>query len=376
MQRRTVGSVTRKRALWYAVVNIPGDGAARRVRQWSKGFKTRREAERTLAQMLIEDRQVKASRATVEEVVSRYIRDDVTVDGRRSPTTTQRYRGLLKNMRPLHEKVVDRLEGRTIEDFYIALLSGGLSHTTVHHVHNLMFAAFAWGSTRRIGLVTRNPFTYDSIKAPRRSKSGAMSLTKEQASRALESIIQSKHANAILFSLASGCRRGETCGLKWDSVDLKDGLAIIKESRYQVKDFIGQKGVKEDRIRQVPLNATATVALLAERKRNDERREAADDAWTETGFVFTDELGQPLSPMSLTNAFYRIAKRAKLPTTRMHDLRHTTATFILSAGGNPIAASKILGHADEATTMRLYGHVIGLDERRAMRQVDKALGKR
>ena len=43
----------------------------------------------------------------------------------------------------------------------------------------------------------------------------------------------------------------------------------------------------------------------------------------------------------------------KLPPTRMHDLRHTAAT----------------------TTKRLYGHVIGLDEVRASREIDKTLGR-
>jgi integrase len=54
--------------------------------------------------------------------------------------------------------------------------------------------------------------------------------------------------------------------------------------------------------------------------------------------------------MALTNAFNRVARRAKLPTTRIHDLRHTAATFILSAGDNPVAAGKILGHSEESTT--------------------------
>lgn len=53
--------------------------------------------------------------------------------------------------------------------------------------------------------------------------------------------------------------------------------------------------------------------------------------------------------MALTNAFGRIARKAGLPTTAMHNLRHTAATFILSAGGNPVAAAKIFGHADKAT---------------------------
>jgi len=64
---------------------------------------------------------------------------------------------------------------------------------------------------------------------------------------------------------------------------------------------------------RVPLNNTALQALEAERTRQEERREFAGDAWRESGHVFTDELGQPLFPMALTNAFSRCAKKAGLP---------------------------------------------------------------
>ena len=80
--------------------------------------------------------------------------------------------------------------------------------------------------------------------------------------------------------------------------------------------------------------------------------------------------------MALTNAFAYVATKAGLPTTRMHDLRHTAATFILSAGGNPVSASQILGHSEKGTTLRIYGHVIGTDAVRASRSIDRALASR
>lgn len=150
-------------------------------------------------------------------------------------------------------------------------------------------------------------------------------------------------------------------------------MVTIKESRYQVKGQQGQKPTKSDRIREIPLNLTALDALKAERTRQNARREFASTAWVESGHVFTDERGKPLSPMALTNAFGRCARLAGLPTTRMHDLRHTAATFILSAGGNPVAASKILGHSDKATTLRIYGHVIDTDSIEAVASIDDAL---
>lgn len=375
MKRRSEGSVIQKRGLWYAVLTIGRDQAGRQVRHWSKGLKTKRAAERALAQFLIEGRQAKETVHDVASVITAYIEHDVTPRGRRSPTTTQRYRGLLQNIRPIWTKRVDRLEGREIEVLYMSLVDSGLSHTTVHHVHNLMFAAFRWARSSKRGLITRNPFDNDAVDKPHRAKSNAQSFTIAQTQRALEYLVATKHANALVFSLATACRRGETCGLKWSAVDLDRKIAIIRESRYQIRGEVGQKLTKADRIREVPLNNTALQALEAERVRQEQRREFADDAWVESGHVFTDELGAPLSPMALTNAFSRCSKQAGLPTTRMHDLRHTAATFILSAGGNPSAATQILGHSEEGTTLRIYGHVIGLDSVRASRQIDRALSR-
>ena len=374
-RRRSEGSVTQKGRRWYAILTIGRDDAGRQARQWSKGYKTRREAEHRLAQLLIEGRQAKETHASVQAVVEQYVAHDVTPHGRRSPTTTQRYRGLLANIGSIANERVDRLSGAAIESLYMSLLERGLSHTTVHHVHNLLYAAFRWARTKRVGLITRNPFDTEDVAKPQRAKSTVESLTVEQARSALESLIRTKHANALVFALATGCRRGEVCGLKWNAIDWVRKVAIIRESRYQIKGEQGQKATKVDRVREVPLNKTALQALIAERARQAEWRAFAADAWTESGHAFADELGLPLSPMALTNAFGRCAKAADLPTTRMHALRHTAATFILSAGGNPVAASRILGHSEIGTTLRLYGHVIGLDSVRAADQIERTLSR-
>lgn len=371
--RRAEGSITQKKRRWYAVRNLGRDASGKRIRHWSRGFKTRRAAEHALAQLLLDDRVAAETRHTVEYVVSQYIEQDVTTRGRRSPTTTNRYRGLLKNMLPLFKERVDRLDGAAIEGLYTSLLKSGLSRTTVHHVHHLMSAAFRWAKAKKVGLITRNPFEWDDIEAPRRAKSSAQSLTVEQAQSALEALVRTKHRYALEFCLATGCRRGETCGLKWAAVDSRRKVAIIRESRYQITGDVGQKATKPDRIREVPLNATALTALRSEREREEQRQREAAGAWTECGHVFCDERGRALSPMALTNAFGRVARKANLPFTAMHNLRHTAATFILSAGGNPAAAAQILGHSEKSTTLRLYGHVIGLDEIRAARSIDRAL---
>ncbi len=58
---------------------------------------------------------------------------------------------------------------------------------------------------------------------------------------------------------------------------------------------------------------------------------------------------------SLRTCFELARKKANIDDLRFHDLRHTAATRMVEAGGNIVAVSKILGHADLRTTMR-YAH--------------------
>ena len=372
-RRRVAGCVTQKRGRWHAVLTLSRSESGKTERHWSHGFENRRAAEHHLAQLLIEGRQAKATPYTVGQVLEAYISRDTTSLGKRSPTTTVRYRGLAANARPLHAMRVDLLTGARIEALYHELLENGLSSTSVHHVHNLLRAAFRWARSRKVALITRDPVEVDQVEGPARARSNARSLTVAQAQAALSALKATKYCNPLVFALATAVRRGECCGLRWSSVDFERRIAVICESRYQIPGECGQKATKSDRIREVPLNQTALRALESERARQHRWRCAADDAWIDSGHVFTDELGAPLSPMALTNAFRYVSIKAKLPTTRMHHLRHTAATFILSAGGNPAAASQILGHSEKSTTLRIYAHVLDGDTVRAVDAIDAYL---
>jgi integrase len=50
-------------------------------------------------------------------------------------------------------------------------------------------------------------------------------------------------------------------------------------------------------------------------------------------------------------------KDAELPQIRVHDLRHTAATLLLSKGENPKIVQELLGHSTIAVTMDIYSHV-------------------
>ena len=81
-------------------------------------------------------------------------------------------------------------------------------------------------------------------------------------------------------------------------------------------------------------------------------------AWHNTGFVFTKPDGRCLGPEDVTRAFRAIVRSMGLSGVRLHDLRHTHASLMLSANVHPKVVSERLGHASVTITMDIYSHVL------------------
>ena len=84
------------------------------------------------------------------------------------------------------------------------------------------------------------------------------------------------------------------------------------------------------------------------------------------GLVFTTESGTLINPSNLRNrSFKPLLKRVNLPDICFHDLRHTSATLLLSQGTHPKLVQELLGHATIAMTLDTYSHFLPSEPRRA-----------
>jgi integrase len=142
-------------------------------------------------------------------------------------------------------------------------------------------------------------------------------------------------AAAIRLLLFTGCRLREILHLRWEHVDLERGLIFMPDSKSGRKTVI--------------LNAPA-LAVLAGLERVGPYVVPGDD---------------PQKPRAdLKRPWEAVAKRAGLGGVRLHDLRHTYASFGAGGGfGLPIIG-KLLGHTQASTTQR-YAHLDADPLRRA-----------
>ena len=82
------------------------------------------------------------------------------------------------------------------------------------------------------------------------------------------------------------------------------------------------------------------------------------DKWINSNRLFTSWNGQPLNPTALTSQFRQFKLKHNLTDITIHGLRHTNATLQIANGVPLTTVAKRLGHANSATTARIYAHAI------------------
>ena len=108
----------------------------------------------------------------------------------------------------------------------------------------------------------------------------------------------------------------------------------------------------------VDLDPTTVAVLRRWSATQKAERLAWGPAWADSGYVFTNEDGQPVGTEAVDNRFRRTTKAAGVPKIRLHDLRHTHASLMLKAGVPVHVVSRRLGHASAALTLSVYSHVL------------------
>ncbi|HSZ28720.1 MAG TPA: site-specific integrase, partial [Pseudonocardiaceae bacterium] len=167
--------------------------------------------------------------------------------------------------------------------------------------------------------------------------------------------IRSHRMFAVFHLIAMrGLRRGEACGLKWEDLDLDEGLAYLSRQIQEGPDGrLRPCPLKtESSCRAVAMDPQTVIVLRAHR--SWQARWLSESGITTQGWVFTDEIGRPLSPDCLTRTFNRLVEESGLPPVRLHDLRHGAATLMLLAGDELKTIADQLGHSSVVLTADTY----------------------
>jgi integrase len=165
---------------------------------------------------------------------------------------------------------------------------------------------------------------------------------------ALEEHPERGSADAILFMLLTGCRKGEALNATWAQFDLDRRIWTKASSE-----------TKQRREHRVPYSSAVAEIL-------EQRRGKAAGAQ-----VFPGSFGAPLRDVRRT--WISVCQNAGLHDVRLHDLRHTFASLLASSGQSLLVVGELLGHSNTQTTKR-YAHLYDDTLRTAAEGVSMCLG--
>ena len=279
-----------------------------------------------------EMKQVNRDSPSVKDLAGRYLREHA--EPRKKPKSVANDRLLLrKHILPtLGQRRVGDVTRADVEKLHLRI--GKQAPTTANRAIALLSKAFnlaeVWGWRPDASNPCRHVQRFKERKVERylsREELARLAGVLEQAE--VERSEMPSVIAAIRLLLYTGCRRGEILTLRWQDVDLERRCLFLPDSK------TGQKIVM---LSEPALQVLAGIERLE------------DNPYVITGWVKGKHL------VNLKDPWGRIRAKAGIEDVRIHDLRHTFASFGAGAGFSLPVIGKSLGHTRASTTER-YAHL-------------------
>lgn len=249
---------------------------------------------------------------------------------------------------------LDRVKPMHVESWIVELRAKGLSESTVRTAYTILRAVL--DTAVRDGALGVNPAA--AIKRPKVTSTEAAYLTVRQVRTLLAAADGSRYQPVFRLLVNTGLRRGEALALRWADVDFDGRILRVRGTLSRVDgDLVVTEAKTAKSNRVIHMTPTTQAALRAVKVSQTAERLRAGSAWTQTGYVFTTETGQPCDPRNALRALKVAADKTGLPGIGLHTLRHSAASVMLSNGVPLKVVSEVLGHASIAITGDVYGHV-------------------
>lgn len=278
--------------------------------------------------------------------------------------------------------ILKRLDTEDIQGLYAKLAASGkkngsgLSAQSIRHVHNTLSKSLEKAFVLK--KIKENPIKNTEPPSLKSRKANVNALTEEQVRIFLKAAEGHRLYAALMTGFMTGLRRGELLALMWDDIDLDKRIAIVRRSLVTTNEQgpVFETPKTEESNRMVPLpedlcselrkhksrQEAEAVAAIEKAKDHSEKFHIKVDPETyykDSGLVFQQENGQRVDPRSFSRTFKRLLKKAGLPESfRVHDMRHTFASLLLSFGVDIKRIQNMLGHANPEITLSTYAHLL------------------
>lgn len=335
-----------KRGTWYISFQKKDPVTGKSKTTKKRGFRTRKEA--VAAEREIFAGSGKTTKTTFAEIVSLW--EDAT---QASALVRQKHHEHFEKRFPYYDKPIESISKPILSRWRADLAQDeSYSTTTKNRTISYVRAVFRFAHD-----IYDLPDTGQILKRLQTTDEEAMQefevWTIEEFDQFIQAIDHPVYSAYFSFLYWTGARRGE--GIALQKSDVRDHEAVIKYSQRSQRE--GLKPTKKRNVRTVRLD---------------------DKLWDqlqpllslEGNYVFGGETG--LSPNMIDVYFRKGIDKSGVKRIRLHDLRHSHATWLINNGVNIVAVSKRLGHKDVSTTLNTYTHLLESTDNQMMEKINTA----
>ena len=243
----------------------------------------------------------------------------------------------VKEIKPIH-----------IRKWQSELLKTDYSKTYLKSIYNQLTAIFNYAV--RFHNLDKNP-CHVAGSIGKKDADEMQILTLQEFNKMIDYVTDKENKFFYIVLFWTGMRKGELLALTYEDVDFENKTISINKNFQIVR---GEKVITDPKTPK----SKRVIAV------NDIVLNCIKEMWDTTYKPNKTDTIFYVSKYSLKRQLDTACKRAKVPQIRIHDLRHSHASYLLSNGINIVILSRRLGHEKVQTTLNIYCHICPSSEDR------------
>lgn len=325
----------------------------KQIQKYRSGFQTKKEAREEYSKLVLtstaeltEKKKTISFQQFIEETYLPWYKTQV-----KESTYLNRRSTIQKHFSYFYKMATDEIEPINVQNWQLELAKE-FSPNYIRIVQGMLSIAFDRAIV--LGIAKKNPSRMVGNIKSKKTKVDLWTL--EEFQKVISLLYKGDYYEHYLFIsfwllFMTGMRIGEAAALQWSDIDFETGLSNINKTLYYKSmdeyKFVDPK--TQASVRTIYIDADTIRELKA-------WREVQQKVLKGCGFILSYS-GIPTSKHTLPRALEKLAGLAGVHRIKIHSLRHSHASLLISMGENPLLIKERLGHEKIQTTLGTYGHL-------------------
>lgn len=359
-QGRLTGRIASKSGFWYMVFNFTAENGKPRPR-W-EGTKLPERNHKTNAKALLTAELARYNAMTSSKSgmpFAQLIREWLETKKKLRENSYQSYCDTAAyHVIPYFEKLgvrVDEVTSQVLKKYYLEKHKKGLSNSTLPRHRTIIHSSLQY-AVEELGIIENNPAR--GIKLPKDDGKPLPNFYSVDELKQLFEVIKGESIEtAIRLAGTYGLCREEALGLEWSAVNFLQKSIIIRKTAVKVKGRTkyDDQVKAESRFRTMPLTPEMERYLRELKAHQQKMKEYLGAAYIDNDFICKWDTGEPFKPDFITHRFPLVLKKNNLRRITFHQLRHSSASILVSNGHSLEEVQAWLGHKSRKST-EIYAH--------------------